>query len=48
MKITIEAYCADWCLDVKTEKTSIIIFNKAGRLIKSVFSFHNEVIECIK
>ena len=26
----------------------IIIFNKAGRLIKSTFKFQNEVIECVK
>ena len=44
----LENYCADWCLDVNIDKTKIIIFNKAGRLITSTFKFQNEVIECVK
>ena len=44
----LEAYCTDWCLDVNIGKTKIIIFNKAGRLIKSAFTFQNETTECVK
>ena len=40
-------YCKDWCLTVNTSKTKILIFNKAGRLIKHSFRYGNENIECV-
>lgn len=44
----LENYCADWCLDINIDKTKIIIFNKAGRLLKSTFTYQNETIESVK
>ena len=41
----LEEYCDDWCLNVNTDKTKIIVFNKAGRIIKSKFKFKNETID---
>ena len=43
----LEAYCADWCLNVNIDKTKVMIFDKAGRVIKSNFVFQNEIIECV-
>ena len=40
----LNAYCKDWCLTVNTSKTKILIFNKAGRLIKHSFRYGNENI----
>ena len=37
----------DWCLTVYTSKTKILIFNKAGRLIKQNFRYGNGNIECV-
>ena len=34
-------------VNVNTSKTKILIFNKAGRLIKHSFSYGNENIECV-
>ena len=31
----LEEFCDDWCLNVNTDTTKIIVFNKAGRIIKS-------------
>ena len=27
-------FCQEWCLDLNVSKTKILIFNKAGKLIK--------------
>lgn len=43
----LNTYCKDWCLTVNTSKTKILIFNKAGRLIKHSFRYGNENIECV-
>jgi hypothetical protein len=43
----LNTYCKDWCLTVNTSKTKIIIFNKAGRLIKQNFWYGNGNIECV-
>ena len=43
----LENYCSDWYLNVNVNKTKLIIFNKAGRLIKSSFIFQNKDIECV-
>ena len=40
----LNTYCKDWCLTVNTNKTKILIFNKAGRLIKHSFRYGNENI----
>ena len=29
----LQEYCNDWCLSVNVNKTKVIVFNKAGRLI---------------
>ena len=41
----LEEFCDDWRLNVNTDKTKIIVFNKAGRIIKSKFKFKNEIID---
>lgn len=43
----LEKCCADWGMKVNIKKTKIIIFNKAGRLIKKRFLFANQEVECI-
>ena len=43
----LNTHCKDWCLTVSTSKTEILIFNKAGRLIKQNFRYGNENIECV-
>ena len=43
----LEEFCADWCLNVNTDKTKIIVFNKAGSNIKSKFIFHDIIIDCV-
>jgi hypothetical protein len=43
----LNTYCKDWCLSVNTSKTKILIFNKAGRLIKKNVRYGNENIECV-
>ena len=43
----LEAYCADWCLYVNIDKTKVMTFNKAGRVIKSNFVLQNETTECV-
>ena len=43
----LENYCSDWCLNVNVNKTKVITFNKVGKLIKSIFIFQNNDIECV-
>lgn len=31
----LQAFCDDWCLSINIEKTKVLIFNKAGRLINA-------------
>lgn len=40
-------YCQDWCLDVNINKTKVLIFNKAGRLISHNFMFNDNSLECV-
>ena len=40
----LEEFCDDWCLNVNTDKTKIIVINKAGRIIKSKLKFKTETI----
>jgi len=35
----LQEYCKNWCLELNTEKTKIIIFNKSGKILKSNFFF---------
>lgn len=41
-------YCNDWCLEINTKKTQIIIFNKNGRLLSDEFNIGANRIECVK
>lgn len=43
----LEKYCDDWGLDVNIKKSKVIIFNKAGRIIRHKFLFKNNEIECV-
>ena len=43
----LEKYCDDWGLDVNIKKSKVIIFNKAGRIIRHKFLFKNSEIECV-
>jgi len=38
--------CKDWCLNINTSKTKIMIFNKAGRHLKLDFKFNDVKLEC--
>ena len=40
-------YCNDWCLNVNTDKSKILIFNKAGRIIKHDFVLNKIKLECV-
>ena len=45
----LQNYCNDWCLSVNTNKTKVLIFNKAGRLInKYDFMLNGVKLECVK
>jgi hypothetical protein len=37
----------DWCLTVNTNKTKVLIFNKAGKHIKDTFNFNDTQLECV-
>ena len=44
----LQNYCNDWCLSVNTNKTKVLIFNKAGRLInKYDFMLNGIKLECV-
>jgi len=40
-------YCEDWCLNVNTSKTKILVFNKAGRHYRFNFKFNNVPLESV-
>ena len=43
----LQAFCEDWCLSINIDKTKVVIFNKAGRLINSEsYSIFNKTISC--
>lgn len=44
----LQTYCEEWCLDINTDKTKIIIFNNTGKLLKEDFVIGNHKIECVK
>jgi hypothetical protein len=43
----LKQYCNDWCLTVNTNKTKVLIFNKAGKHIKHTFNFNDTQFECV-
>ena len=43
----LKQYCNDWCLTVNTNKTKVLIFNKAGKHIKHTFNFNDTQLECV-
>ena len=43
----LENFCNDWCLTININKTKVMIFNKAGRLIKGNFKVQNKEVECV-
>ena len=43
----LKQYCNDWCLTVNTNKTKVLIFNKAGKHIKHTFNFNDSQLECV-
>lgn len=44
----LENFCNDWCIDVNTTKTKVLIFNKTGRLFNEKFTFRGNFIESIR
>lgn len=40
-------YCNDWCLTVNTNKTKVLIFNRAGRLLNHSFKVNDGQLECV-
>ena len=43
----LDKYCQEWCLEVNTSKTKVLIFNKAGRHINERFVFRDKTIDCV-
>ena len=41
----LQSFCDDWCLTIDINKTKVMVFNKAGRLVKGKFEIHNTDIE---
>ena len=42
---TLEDFCQRWCLSVNVEKTKVLVFNKAGKLLKNNFLLNNNILE---
>jgi hypothetical protein len=40
-------YCKEWCLEINSSKTQVLIFNKPGKHLKDNFTFNNNTIECV-
>ena len=40
-------YCEDWCLNVNTSKTKMLVFNKAGRHYRLNFKINNVPLESV-
>lgn len=43
----IHKYSTTWKLDINTEKTKVLIFNKRGRLLQETFQYGTEEISCV-
>ena len=41
-------YCNDWCMTVNTNKTKVLIFNKAGRHLAQDFVFNGAKLDCVQ
>ena len=41
-------YCKDWCLNVNTSKTKVLIFNKSGKFLNQKFEFDQVTIDCVQ
>ena len=44
----LSAYCKVNKLEVNTDKTKVMTFNKTGRLMKREFRFRNSILECVR
>jgi hypothetical protein len=40
-------YCEDWCLNVNTSKTKMLVFNKAGRHYRLNFKINHVPLESV-
>ena len=45
---TLEQYCSKWNLQVNTNKTKIMKFTKNGHICKDVFTYKNQILECVQ
>ena len=43
----LQIFCSDWCLSTNINKTKVIVFSEAGRLIKHSFTIQKTGIECV-
>ena len=44
---SIQVFCEDWCLSINIDKTKVLIFNKAGRLVNTHrFVIFGNVVSC--
>ena len=44
----LETFCDEWCIDVNTSKTKVMVFNKPGRLIHTQLTFRGNKIESVR
>lgn len=44
----IHNYCNEWCLEVNSNKTKIIIFNNNGKILQDDFHIGTDNLECVK
>ena len=44
---SLQAFCEDWCLSINIEKTKVLIFYKAGRLVDThIFVIFGNGVSC--
>ena len=41
-------FCCDWCLEMNVTKNKVLVFNKAGRLLKDKFHFDEDCLENVR
>ena len=44
----LNAYCANWNLEINTKKTKTMVFNRGNKLCKTRIFLNNKLIECVK
>lgn len=44
----LKRYCNTWCLEVNISKTKVLVFNKAGKILKDKFYFSEELLESVQ